>query len=431
MRGRLDAVLIAARVAPLTRHIGLVPTAVVTHTEPFHISKAIATLDYVSTGRAGVRVQVSARAARGAHCSAAASVPSFGTAGPRTTRRSQQLDRRACSTRPPTTSRWCGGCGTAGRTTPRSVTRRPGGSSTGTSCTTSTSPADQFSVKGPSITPRPPQGQPLVSALAHASVPYRLIGRSADVGYVTPRDAGRRGAAIVAEIRGGAGRGRPGAASRCTSSADLVVFLDDDAGRGRAPAGPGWTSAPAQEYASDAHVFAGTAGPAGRPAAGLAGRPACPGFRLRPARHPRRPRRRSPGSLVPELQRPRRVPHRATRPAPCAACSAWPGPPTATPPPEPTTRPPPDPRGTDAQADPPRRALPRRQQHHGVERPAGPAATSSSARSRTWPRPPSGPSSTSCSWPRGCGCASRAARSTTWTWSGGRTRSPCWPRWPR
>ena len=50
VRGRLDAVLIAARVAPLTRHIGLVPTALVTHTEPFHISKAIATLDYVSTG---------------------------------------------------------------------------------------------------------------------------------------------------------------------------------------------------------------------------------------------------------------------------------------------------------------------------------------------------------------------------------------------
>ncbi|NED78783.1 LLM class flavin-dependent oxidoreductase, partial [Streptomyces sp. SID11233] len=44
VRGRLDAVLTAARVAPLTRHLGLVPTAVVTHTEPFHLSKAIATL---------------------------------------------------------------------------------------------------------------------------------------------------------------------------------------------------------------------------------------------------------------------------------------------------------------------------------------------------------------------------------------------------
>jgi alkanesulfonate monooxygenase SsuD/methylene tetrahydromethanopterin reductase-like flavin-dependent oxidoreductase (luciferase family) len=39
VQGRLDAVLIASRVAPLTRHIGLVPTATVTHTEPFHISK--------------------------------------------------------------------------------------------------------------------------------------------------------------------------------------------------------------------------------------------------------------------------------------------------------------------------------------------------------------------------------------------------------
>ena len=34
-RGRLDAVLIAARAAPATRHIGFVPTAITTHTEPF------------------------------------------------------------------------------------------------------------------------------------------------------------------------------------------------------------------------------------------------------------------------------------------------------------------------------------------------------------------------------------------------------------
>ena len=61
MRGRLDAVLIAARVAPTTRHIGFVPTAIVTHTEPFHLSKAIATLDYVSSGRAGLRVQIAGR----------------------------------------------------------------------------------------------------------------------------------------------------------------------------------------------------------------------------------------------------------------------------------------------------------------------------------------------------------------------------------
>src|SRR3954468_7286278 len=43
VRGRLDAVLIASRVAPLTQNIGLVPTAVVTPTEPFHLSKAMPT----------------------------------------------------------------------------------------------------------------------------------------------------------------------------------------------------------------------------------------------------------------------------------------------------------------------------------------------------------------------------------------------------
>src|ERR1700729_3989714 len=67
IRGRLDAVLIAARVAPLTRRVGLVPSVTVTHTEPFHVLKAIATLDYVSSGRAGVRVQVSGRSHEAGH----------------------------------------------------------------------------------------------------------------------------------------------------------------------------------------------------------------------------------------------------------------------------------------------------------------------------------------------------------------------------
>lgn len=62
LAGRPDAVLVAARVAPMTRHIGLVPVATVTHTEPFHLSKAIATLDFVSHGRAGWQPRVSGTA---------------------------------------------------------------------------------------------------------------------------------------------------------------------------------------------------------------------------------------------------------------------------------------------------------------------------------------------------------------------------------
>ena len=48
VRGRLDAALLATRVAPVTRHIGLVPTVTTTHTEPFNVANRIASLDHVS-----------------------------------------------------------------------------------------------------------------------------------------------------------------------------------------------------------------------------------------------------------------------------------------------------------------------------------------------------------------------------------------------
>jgi alkanesulfonate monooxygenase SsuD/methylene tetrahydromethanopterin reductase-like flavin-dependent oxidoreductase (luciferase family) len=57
--GRLDALLVAARVAPVTEAIGLIPVVTTTHTEPFHVSKNIATLDFVSLGRAGWKLAVS------------------------------------------------------------------------------------------------------------------------------------------------------------------------------------------------------------------------------------------------------------------------------------------------------------------------------------------------------------------------------------
>src|SRR5712671_4987434 len=173
VRGRLDAVLIAARAAPATRHIGFVPTAITTHTEPFHLSKAIATLDYVSRGRAGVRVQVGARAGTAAH---------FG--------RREVPPLEADRLGDPDVQQLIAGHFDVA--TGRFIDR------------------DKlhyidfegrwFSVRGPSITPRPPQGQPVVAALGHASVPYRLIARSADIGFVTPRDAAHA-AEIVAQIR--------------------------------------------------------------------------------------------------------------------------------------------------------------------------------------------------------------------------------------
>ncbi|MFE1294122.1 LLM class flavin-dependent oxidoreductase [Streptomyces sp. NPDC057413] len=274
VRGRLDAVLIASRVAPLTSHIGLVPTVIATHTEPFHISKAIATLDHVSTGRAGLRVQISARPHEAAHF------------GRRTIRRIDAYDSPAA--RDVVTElfdeaadhvevvrrlwdSWEDDAEIRDVATGRFIDRDK--------LHYIDFEGRHFSVKGPSITPRPPQGQPLVTALAHWTVPYRLLARQADVGYVTPHDI-EQARATVAEIRAeqeAAGR----AGEPLHVFADLVVFLDEDPGaaaarRERLDALAG------EPYASDALVFTGTPAELADQlqefqAAGLSG------FRLRPA----------------------------------------------------------------------------------------------------------------------------------------------------
>ncbi|MFI1911877.1 LLM class flavin-dependent oxidoreductase [Nocardia sp. NPDC020380] len=62
--GRLDATTRAAFVAATTSTLGLVPVVAATYAEPFHISSQLATLDYASRGRAGWLVTDEPRAAR-------------------------------------------------------------------------------------------------------------------------------------------------------------------------------------------------------------------------------------------------------------------------------------------------------------------------------------------------------------------------------
>jgi len=289
--GRLDAVLIAARAAPLTRHIGLMPTVVVTHTEPFHISKAIATLDYASNGRAGVRVRLSASPDEAAHFGRRA-FPPLSPAGRDDPTRQQlvtglfdeaadyvEVVRRLWDS-------WEDDAEIRDAATGRFIDR-------GKLHYIDFS-GDHFSVKGPSITPRPPQGQPVVSALGHATAAYRLIGRAADIGYVTPADASHA-AQIVAGIR---------AVSRAHDPihifGDLVVFL------GPTPTAAADRKARLDElagyvYTSDATVFTGTP-------AQLAGlltewqQAGLSGFRLRPGGIPG-DLEAITRELVPELQR--------------------------------------------------------------------------------------------------------------------------------
>jgi alkanesulfonate monooxygenase SsuD/methylene tetrahydromethanopterin reductase-like flavin-dependent oxidoreductase (luciferase family) len=295
VRGRLDAVLIAARTAPVTRHIGFVPTAVTTHTEPFHVSKAVATLDYVSAGRAGVRVQIAGRADTAAHFGRR-EIAALDAA------RRDDLDGQALieshfdeavdyvEVLRRLWDSWEDGAEIRDVATGRFIDRDKLHYIDFT--------GRWFAVKGPSVTPRPPQGQPVVAALGHGTIPYRLIARSADIGFVTPHD--RAGAAaITGEIRAElALAGRDDAALHVFG--DVVVFLDESAAAARARR-ERLDERAGKPYASDAHIFAGT--PAQLADLLLDWREAgLTGFRLRPGALPH-DLGQITGALVPELQR--------------------------------------------------------------------------------------------------------------------------------
>ncbi|MFF5232497.1 LLM class flavin-dependent oxidoreductase [Dactylosporangium sp. NPDC000521] len=258
VKGRLDALLIAARVAPVTTHIGLVPTVTVTHTEPFHVSTQLATLDYLSTGRAGWRAQVSGRPAEAAHFGHR-EFPSFDPAAhaePAAQAFVAELFAEAADHIEVVRRLWDSWEDDAeirdvatGRFIDRDKLHYI--DFTGR----------HFSVKGPSITPRPPQGQPVVTALTHSSLGY---GLGADILYVTPSDAANA-AEIVAEVR---------ATGPVKVFADVVVFLDADR-KARLDELDG------SQYTSDAHIHVGDA--AGLAALLLSWRDAgIDGFRLRP-----------------------------------------------------------------------------------------------------------------------------------------------------
>lgn len=294
VRGRLDAVLVAARVAPLTRHIGLVPTVVTTHTEPFHVSKAVATLDHVSSGRAGVRVQVSTRAHE-ARLVGRREVPAyrwFDRDRPEVRELTDALFEEAADhveVQRRLWDSWEDDAEIRDVATGRFVDRAKlhyidfEGAS--------------FSVRGPSITPRPPQGQPLVVLLAHQSLAYRLAALAGDVVLVTPHsDDDVR--SIVTEVR--AAEAEVDRADPLVVLGDLVVVLGDDQADAEARLAR-LDERAGRAFRTDAEVYVGTAtGLAdlleSRATTGLAG------FRLRPATLPG-DLRRITRDLVPELQR--------------------------------------------------------------------------------------------------------------------------------
>jgi alkanesulfonate monooxygenase SsuD/methylene tetrahydromethanopterin reductase-like flavin-dependent oxidoreductase (luciferase family) len=236
VRGRFDAVLLAARLAPLTTSIGLVPTATVTHTEPFHVAIGIATLDHISGGRAGWRPQISGRSAEARHFGHR----SFPSLDPRDAEQIRPLFEEAADAVEVARRLWDSWDDDA------EIRDVPTGRFIDRDRLHSIDFAGRFfSVKGPSITPRSPQGQPVVTALAHARIPYEFAASAADVVYVTPHSA-EQAASIVAEVRELSGE--------VQVFADLLVLLGEDAAERKARL----DELDGAELASDAAIFTGT-----------------------------------------------------------------------------------------------------------------------------------------------------------------------------
>jgi alkanesulfonate monooxygenase SsuD/methylene tetrahydromethanopterin reductase-like flavin-dependent oxidoreductase (luciferase family) len=286
VRGRLDAMLLAARVAPLTSNIGLVPATSTTHTEPFHVAIGVASLDFASRGRAGWRPQISARPSEAAHFGRrtlpedpdelAAELLGEAADAVEVVRRLWDSWEDDAEIRDVATGRF------VDRDRLHYIDFE----------------GAHFSVRGPSITPRPPQGQPLVIALAHGDRAYEFAAGGADLVLLTPRS--RDDAVSILEQVRAAERAARRTRDRLKVFADLVVFLDAEPGAA-AVRKDRLDVLDGEALASDTEIFTGTPGELADLLLDLHGA-GLDGFRLRPGVLPYDLTGITRG-LVPELKR--------------------------------------------------------------------------------------------------------------------------------
>lgn len=234
---RLDAVQRAAYAASATRSIGLVPVVDTVYTEPFHVATQLASLDYVSLGRAGWIVS-----ARGLTEEAAAVGRN---AVAETELGGEAADVVAANRRLWDT--WEDDAVIRDRCTGRYIDRWK--------VHHADVQAERFSVKGPSIIPRPLQGQLPVWA------PADLLDRSGAgdglrVDGSHGADAVLVSAADAEALLSGAGTRSVGGLEADTVVAELVVVLDarGQTAQDRWAELEAWESAPAGPA-----LFAGTA----------------------------------------------------------------------------------------------------------------------------------------------------------------------------
>ncbi|ADG78593.1 Fmnh2-utilizing oxygenase OS=Tsukamurella paurometabola (strain ATCC 8368 / DSM / CCUG 35730/ CIP 100753 / JCM 10117 / KCTC 9821 / NBRC 16120 / NCIMB 702349/ NCTC 13040) OX=521096 GN=Tpau_1981 PE=3 SV=1 [Tsukamurella paurometabola] len=227
LSGRFDATLLAARVAPSTTRIGLVPTVTATHTEPFHASKAIATLDYVSKGRAGVLPATTGRQA---------DAELFGRKPTQDSASQAAEALEYVRVLRDLWDSWDDDAVIRDVETGRFVDRER--------LHYIDFRGEYFDVKGPSITPRPPQGQPVVLARVN-DLASESVAAVADIAIV-PGGTDEQIVAVATRLR---------AAGVTRILGDVTVFLADSE---RTAARRIEKLDRREELADDALVFAGT-----------------------------------------------------------------------------------------------------------------------------------------------------------------------------
>ncbi|MEU1272424.1 LLM class flavin-dependent oxidoreductase [Streptomyces sp. NPDC005799] len=203
-----DALAVLSRVAPATRRVGLVPTVTTTHTEPFHVQAAVATLDWVSRGRAGWRIDVSTTEGEARLFGRRHAAPA------------EELWREAGEVADVAARLWDSWEDDAeirdvstGRFIDRDKLHHVDFAGAG------------FSVKGPSIVPRPPQGHPVRVVDATEGQARRTAARYADVVLVRAASAAQA-AAVREQLRATAAEfGRDPDTLRVLAS--LLVDLGD------------------------------------------------------------------------------------------------------------------------------------------------------------------------------------------------------------
>ncbi|WP_273726828.1 LLM class flavin-dependent oxidoreductase [Brucella gallinifaecis] len=168
----LDAILLANWLAPRLTNIGIIAGASLNFLEPFHVSTAIATLDYVSEGRAGLLAQqftdqrnLEAHKALGS----LNGYPSLDQQSLKTdTQDAIEVIRRLWDS-------WEDDAVIRDQQTQRFLDA--------SKLHYINFESDNFRILGPSITPRPPQGQPVVAATL-SNLDELNITRGADVIFV-------------------------------------------------------------------------------------------------------------------------------------------------------------------------------------------------------------------------------------------------------